>query len=205
MKKQPPVFKEWTKSGRLAQQNSSLGLFETLLVKTHLDKTKTSSEVSPDNTTASSMNVGDSFSVSEQNFGQLNPVANNILNNHDSEITDNEYDKRLTSNPMSCSSGLFSANNGTQTQTVDIGSTLNEYEGYEVLCDRFTLLSVGSSSSNPRTETQTEIDQTVSFFDQLSMLPSIHEAYVEPHGTESSVSGETRTKKARINRNERLN
>ena len=67
-----------------------------------------------------------------------------------------------------------------------------------MMVNQLTSLSVSSAPSNPRPGTQTEIDQTVSLFDQLSMLPSIHDAHVEPDRAESSVSGKPKNKKPRI-------
>ena len=72
-------------------------------------------------------------------------------------------------------------------------SSFNEYE----LVDQFTSFSVSSTSLKPRTRTQTDNNQRVSFFDQLRTLPSIHDCHVEPNKTESSVSG-AKKKKARI-------
>ena len=72
-------------------------------------------------------------------------------------------------------------------------STFNEHE----IVNQFTSLSVSSTSTNPRTRTQTDDNQPVSFFYQLRTLPSIHECHVEPNRTESLVSG-VKKKKARI-------
>ena len=113
-----------------------------MFVKRNHDQTKASSEFSIDMTSATSLKLGDSFSVLEQNFEQLNPVSNKILTTLDPAMTDNAYNERSTSNPISISSKYTSENNSVRTQTVDMIPML---DGNEVeLIDQLTSLSVST-------------------------------------------------------------
>ena len=95
-------------------------------------------------------------------------------------------------NQKSCSSGTLSANNRTRVRTGGVDSTLNQYEALNPT----TPLSINSTSSNTKTETEQHNNQTGSLFDQLKNLPSIHEDLVIDE-TESSLS-EPQKKKPRI-------
>ena len=166
-----PVFKEWTKSGRLTQhkdaENHSLRVF----VKTEINRTKTASE-STASITSTSIKFDDSCSGVEQSFNHSKSVANDHLINRDIEMTDHGGDERSTSNPQSCSSVTLSANNLARTQTGGMVSRSHEYGAL----NPSTPLSISSTSSDTRTRSRN--NHNVSFFDQLKTLPSIHEANV---------------------------